>query len=92
MKFKKSTSRTVVLGLLALLALCYALVSILERPVYDVMLLMGTGIVFVIVLAVAGLICAGFFYGLRRLFSHGNTTNNLKRNNNKEASAHHDGG
>ena len=52
--FKKNLPRSVILGVLALAALCYALLSILEVPVYDVLLLVGSGIVIVAVLGLAG--------------------------------------
>ncbi|MBT8140283.1 MAG: hypothetical protein KJP25_10975 [Gammaproteobacteria bacterium] len=57
--------RTLLLGLLALLAICYALVAYLDRTVYEVLLLLGAGAVAVLVLALLGALCGYLMYRLR---------------------------
>ena len=65
-RLKKNLLRTFIAGMLALLALCYALVSILEIPFYDMLLLVGTGVVIVAVLGFAGFFFGYLLFRLRR--------------------------
>ncbi|NNL56175.1 MAG: hypothetical protein HKO71_00355 [Pseudomonadales bacterium] len=65
-KLKKNLLRTFIAGVLALLALCYALVNILEIAVYDMLLLVGTGVVIVVVLGIAGVLFGFVLFRLRQ--------------------------
>jgi len=66
-KFGKSVLRTIVLGSLALMALCYALVNILDLSVYEMLLLVGTGVLLVSILALFGLLFGCVLYACRRV-------------------------
>lgn len=66
-KFGKSVLRTIVLGSLALMALCYALVNILDLSVYEMLLLVGTGVLLVAILALFGLLFGCVLYACRRV-------------------------
>lgn len=65
----RSQYKTFALGLLAFSAMCYALIWVLELPAYDVLVLIGVSLGFVVVLAITGLIAAAFVRLLRRWMS-----------------------
>lgn len=66
-KFGKTVLRTIVLGSLALMALCYALVNILDLSIYEMLLLVGTGALLVAILALFGLLFGYVLYAWRRV-------------------------
>ena len=66
-KFGKTVLRTIVLGSLALIALCYALVNILDLSIYEMLLLLGTGALLVAILALFGLLFGYVLYAWRRV-------------------------
>ena len=66
-KLGKSVLRTIVLGSLALMALCYALVNILDLSIYEMLLLVGTGVLLVAILALFGLLFGCVLYAWRRV-------------------------
>lgn len=67
--FKKSLSRTVGLGLLTLIVLCYALVNIVGVSSYDVYVLLGISGLLVIALAAAGFVFAIILHIIKRLIN-----------------------
>ena len=66
-KRSKSIYRTVFLGVVAILAMMYALVGILEIPLDQAMSLLLASVLIVAGLALLGLLVAGFLALIRRV-------------------------
>jgi len=67
LKLSKRNIRTLLLGSVAFLAICYALLVVLEIPVADVILLVVISILLVAALALAGLLVVALWYGIKKI-------------------------
>jgi len=67
LKLGKRNIRTLILGSVAFLAICYALLVVLEIPIADVILLVVISIALVAALALAALLVVTLWYGIKKV-------------------------
>jgi ABC-type polysaccharide/polyol phosphate export permease len=68
LKLGRRSWRTILLGSIAFIAICYALLVVLEIPAADVLMLVIISVVIVLLLAFAGLLFAAIWHFFKKLW------------------------